>query len=155
MSDEPDYVEALVSRVPVVVRRRVLWSECDPARVVYTGRFFDYLSAAYAWFLRSVLNQGDTLAAAGLGTPMKAVSIEFHGMLWPDDWFEMTVCVVAIRTRTFDLQVAARSDVGKPVFTGTLSPIIATDATKTSCPIPQPFRDKLERYRLLTASRES
>lgn len=147
MSDLPEYVEALVSRRPVIVRRRVLWAECDPARVVYTGRFFDYLSSAYGWFLKAVLNERGSLASLGLGTPMKAVALEFHSMLRPDDWFGMTVRVTDIRTRTFDLEVTARSDERTPVFTGRISPIFVDDATKASCAIPDAFRDKLERYR--------
>ena len=82
---------------------------------------------------------------------MKAVSLEFHDMLWPDDWFEMTVRILEIRSRTFDLQVAARSDGGKAVFTGRVSPIFVSDATKTSCAIPDAFRQKLDLYMALSS----
>ena len=146
MSDLPDYTEALIARRPIVVRRRVLWSDCDPARIVYTGRIFDYVSSAYGWFLREVLNEGEPLAASGLGTPMKAMSLEFHAMLWPDDWFEMTVRVTGIRTRTFDLEVTSKSDKGTALFSGKVSPIFVSDSTKVSCDIPDPFRAKLEHY---------
>ncbi len=47
--------ERLLCRSPVKVRRRVRWGECDPAQVVYTPRFADYLAAAYSWFARLVL----------------------------------------------------------------------------------------------------
>ena len=32
-----DSYESVVSRTPLVVRRRVRWADCDPAGVVYTG----------------------------------------------------------------------------------------------------------------------
>ena len=148
MTEVVDYVEALTSTRPVTVRRRVLWSECDPAQVVYTGRFFDYLASCHVWFLRAVLNAGGTpLTAAGLGTPMKAVSLEFHRMLRPDDWFEMVWRVTAVRTRTFDAEVAARTLDGVPVFTGRLSPILVDQATQRGVPIPAAVRVLLENYR--------
>lgn len=147
MSEPLEYAEALLSVRPIVVRRRVLWSECDPARVVYTGRFFDYIFSAYGWFLRRVLNDGETLDSHGLGTPMKAVSLEFHKMLRPDDWFEITLEVEAIRTRSFDLNALARTEGGEPAFNARISPIIVNDRTKKSEPIPAAFRGKLEAYR--------
>ena len=35
--------EHVVSRVPFVVRRKVRWSDCDPAGVVFTGKFAEYV----------------------------------------------------------------------------------------------------------------
>ena len=147
MSEPLEFAEALVSVRPIVMRRRVLWSECDPARVVYTGRFFDYIFSAYGWFLRRVLNEGGALDGLGLGTPMKAVSLEFHHMLRPDDWFEVTLEVEEIRTRSFDVGATARLDGGEVAFTGRISPIVVHDLTKKSEPIPPAFRAKLEAYR--------
>ena len=146
VSEPLAYTEALVSVRPIVMRRRVLWSECDPARVVYTGRFFDYLFSAYGWFLRHVLNEGETLESLGLGTPIKAVSLEFHHMLRPDDWFEVTLKVEEIRTRSFDVSATARLDGGVLAFAGRISPIVVHDLTKKSEPIPAAFRTKLESY---------
>ena len=94
-----------------------------------------------------MLNEGEPLAASGLGTPIKAIAVEFHHMLWPDDWFTMTVALADVRTRTFDLEIAGRNDHGQPVFTGRLSPIFVDDATKASCAIPDAFRRKLDLYR--------
>jgi len=36
-------VEIVVSDSPFTVRRRVRWSDCDPAGAVHTGRFAEYL----------------------------------------------------------------------------------------------------------------
>lgn len=150
MTEPHEYAEALLSVRPIVMRRRVLWSECDPARVVYTGRFFDYIFSAYGWFLRRVLNDGETLDSYGLGTPMKAVSLEFHRMLRPDDWFEVTLVIEAIRTRSFDLTALARLDGGELAFNARISPIFVNDSTKTSEAIPAAFRERLETYRKST-----
>ena len=41
-----DSVEHVVSTHPFTVRRRIRWGDCDPAGVVYTGRFVEYLLGA-------------------------------------------------------------------------------------------------------------
>ena len=139
--------ERLLSHCPVIVRRRVSWGECDPAKVVYTPRFADYLAAAYFWFGRIVL--ADTLKlndGSRLATPMKALTLEFHHVLRPDDLFDMTVGVVEIRTRTFDVLVTARSPDGAPRFVGRMTPI-AIDANFHGVPLPPSARDALFAYR--------
>ena len=46
-----DYSEQMISTLPVVVRRRVKFGECDPAGVVYTPIFSEYTLSTYQWFL--------------------------------------------------------------------------------------------------------
>lgn len=139
------FVEALISRRPVIVRRRVLWGECDPAGVVYTPRFSDYLVAAYLWFLRYELS-GTGLTELGIGTPMKAMKVEFHRMLAVDDWFNMRLSVSAVRTRTFDLEIRATGDDGLLRFAGLLTPIMFDNESRTGVAIPEGTRARLMTY---------
>lgn len=142
-----DFVdERLLCRNPIIVRRRVRWGECDPAQVVYTPRFADYLAAAFSWFSR--IHLSDKLTAddgTRLATPMKALSLEFHHPLRPDDLFDMTVHVEAVRQRTFDLLIIAQSPSGEPRFTGRLSPALV-DGSFRSVNLPQPVLDGLSAY---------
>ena len=50
--------EALISRAPVIVRRRVKWGECDPAGVVYTPRIRGLCNRSVRTFRR--LNWSET-----------------------------------------------------------------------------------------------
>lgn len=139
------FSEALISRRPFVVRRQVVWGECDPAGVVYTPRFADYLVSAFQWFLRCEL--ADTgLAELGIGTPMKAMSLEFHRMLKPGDWFDMRVAVTAVRTRTFDLGIQATGDDGCLHFAGLLTPIMLDNEKGVGVAIPDGTRARLQAY---------
>lgn len=138
--------ERLLFKNPVTVRRRVRWGECDPAQVVYTPRFADYLAAAFSWFTRTILS--DNLVAddgTRLATPMKALSLEFHHTLRPDDLFDMTVYVEAVRKRTFDLLIIARSPSEGPRFLGRLSPILV-DGSFRSVNLPQRVEAALLAY---------
>jgi acyl-CoA thioesterase FadM len=131
----------------VIVRRRVSWGECDPAKVVYTPRFADYLVAAYGWFTRVELPDALVLDdGTRLTTPIKALSLEFHHVLRPEDLFDMTVAVLSVRTRTFDLLVSGSSPDGNPHFTGRLSPIVVDSANFRSVAIPPRARSALLAY---------
>lgn len=148
MSLVPDNMiqERLLSKSPVIVRRRVRWGECDPAKVVYTPRFADYLAAAYGWFSRIIM--ADLLVAddgSRLDTPMKAIALEFHHVLRPDDLFDMTVHVVEVRQRTFDLLIIARSPDKEARFEGRMSPIIV-DKNFRSVDMPARLKEALLAY---------
>lgn len=146
--DDDDFTERLVSRRPIIVRRRVLWGECDPAQVVYTPRFSDYLGSAYAWFIRVELAKArPTLEAGGLTAPAKAMALEFKRVLRPHDLFDMKIHVTDIRRRTFDIVIDARSPQGEAHFSGRLSPILVRASTMESVEIPVSVRGILESYR--------
>ena len=116
-----EYVRSLQ---PFVVRRRVIWGECDPAGVVYTPRFADYSAAANMLFLAHVLdasgagNLTEGKRAHGIGTPCKALSCVFHTSLRPDEWFDMRVVVSHIGNSTFELTTHGTDLQGQPVFEG-------------------------------------
>src|SRR5215467_1863965 len=106
-----DFSEKMISTLPVVVRRRVKFGECDPAGVVYTPNFSEYGLSAYQWFLSALLNEPMFAAMKRIGfdSPIKALSLEFKNMLAVEDVFDMTCIVTDIRNRTFDVEVTGRS----------------------------------------------
>ena len=147
--------ERLLSRQPLVVQRRVRWSDCDPAGVVYTGKFTEYL-------LSAMNHVFDTLAAErrffewlkelGVDTPCKGLELEFQGALWPDDLFEMHCAVSDIREHSFDVRVEAVQADGRRIFAGRFSPICISRDVRRRVPIPPPLRDALQRLRPATTA---
>jgi acyl-CoA thioesterase FadM len=145
--DADDLGERLISRAPVVVRRRVAWGDCDPAQVVYTPRFADYGASAVDWFWRVVLPPGGpSLVSEGLMSPIKHMEFTFEHVLRPGDLFDMTVYLTAIRTRTLDLMIKATGIDGTPRFSASFSPILVSTRTFTSAAIPASLRRPLEAY---------
>lgn len=154
--EDLEATERLINRAPVIVRRRVIWGECDPAQVVYTPRYGDYLASAFMWFARTVL--GDLLKledGTAIGTPMKAMTLEFHRPLKTDDYFDMIVEVGGIRNRTFDMDVKALSLTGQTHFTGRLSPILIKGSTFETIEITTALREALNAYQLNVQERTS
>lgn len=143
--------EEVVSTRPFTVRRVARWSECDPAGVVYTRNFTEYMLSALHLFRRHVLQASwqELRSNAKVDLPAKAISMVFNGALWPDDVCDIAARVGDIRTRSFDfLASAVRADDGTSVFEGSLS-VICVDATdrRVAIPIPAELRGLLERHR--------
>ncbi len=138
--------EYVLSTSPFVVRRRVRWGECDPAGVVYTGRFVDYLISAVSLFHEHVFAEFHEgyRKSLGIETPCKGLSMVFNGALWPNDVFDMRVQVDAIRTSSYDVGVAATRADGSAAFSATFSPICIPADARRAVPIPAAMRARLE-----------
>jgi acyl-CoA thioesterase FadM len=138
--------EQVLSAKPFVVRRRVRWGECDPAGVVYTGKFTDYLLSAVMLFHEHLL--GDFSEGyrkkMGIETPCKGITLSFSRALWPNESFDMHVTVGDIRTSSYDIAVQARMPDGTPVFSGTFSPVCIPQTERRAIPIPDDMRQRLE-----------
>ncbi|PTN43322.1 hypothetical protein DAI43_33635 [Achromobacter xylosoxidans] len=100
--------EYVLSETPFIVRRRVKWGDCDPAGVVYTVTFGEYVLSAAELFYGHLFNGTPQRIKDehGFGTPTRALSFDFQASLWPDEEFDMCVRVEEIRTRTYTLHVA-------------------------------------------------
>lgn len=141
--------EWVCSEMPFRVRRRVRWSECDPAGVVYAGRFTDYLLDACSLFFSQIgFGHGDRdRGGEPLGLPAKHMSLTFATSLYPEQEFDIRVSVTAIRMRTFDLAIEATLMDGRTVFEGKLSPICIVPGVRRSIPIPDALRSALDSHR--------
>jgi len=133
--------ETVICSSPFTIRRRVRFGDCDPAGVVYTVRFSDYVVSAMDLFLSELLGGPFLECLQGVQTPIKALNFVFLAPLRPNDDFDMIVSVREIRTRTFDLAIAAALPSGTPVFEALLTPIcITTAADRRSLAIPERLR---------------
>jgi acyl-CoA thioesterase FadM len=141
--------EHIISEVPLVIRRRVKWGECDPAGVVYTVAFSEYVISAAELFYGSLFGTTPQIAKDrfGFGTPSRALSFDFRTSLRPDQEFDMTVTAAEIRSRTYVLDITARTPGGLDVFQAHLTPICVVRGERRAIEIPQSFRTLLEEYR--------
>ncbi|MDB5967515.1 MAG: thioesterase [Polaromonas sp.] len=140
--------EALVSREPLVVMKRVRWADCDPAGVVYTGKFTEYLLIAVNYFFDE-LGQGNYsqwVKGLQVDTPCKGLDMEFHGALWPEDEFEMHCTVPQVREHSYDIRVEAVQQGGRKIFTGRFSPICISREVRKRTRIPDDMRAVLARF---------
>lgn len=137
--------DGLVSTEPFIVRRQVLWGECDPAGFVYTPRFGDYAVGAVAFFNSEMLGEELVMEdGTQIGLPVKDLSFEFERFLKPSDIFDMRVTVESIGERTFGLLVEA-SSAREPVhFRCRMTRICLDPRTSRSIPMPGALTRKLQ-----------
>ena len=140
--------EYVLSESPFIVRRTVRWGECDPAGVVYTGRFPDYLLGALALFKDHIAGgSGESLGQRhGVGLPCRGMTFDFSGTLWPNDIVDLECYVGEIRTRSFDFHCEGRRPGGEPIFSARFSPICVHTHVRESTDIPASLRATLAQY---------
>jgi acyl-CoA thioesterase FadM len=142
-------IEAVVADAPFTVRRRVRWGECDPAGVVYTPCFSEYVISAAELFYECLFNgmPQHTRDELGFGTPTRALAFDFRRSLWPDESIDIDVSVEAIGTRTYTLAMTARmSEGGDTAFVARLTPICVRRGTRDAINVPAAMRNALEQY---------
>lgn len=141
--------EAVTSLRPLTIRRRVKWGDCDPAGVVYTVTFAEYVICAAELFYEALFGTTPQKAKneVGFGTPTRSLTFDFQRSLRPDEEFDMTVRVADIRSRTYVLDIHARTPAGETVFIAQLTPVCVARAERRSIELPPRLREALEKYR--------
>jgi acyl-CoA thioesterase FadM len=141
--------EYVTSRTPLVIRKRVRWSDCDPAGVVYTGKFSEYLMNAVMYFFAEIGNGNYSrwIEQIGVDTPCKGLELTFHKALWPEDEFDMTCMVSTVRESSFDIAIKATRPDGSPVFSGRFSPICIGRDERKRVPIPNALLNAIAPHR--------
>ena len=141
--------EYVLRKSPFTVRRRVRWSECDPAGVVYNGNYPEYLSSAIDLFKTHLQVAGYLRSDRTYHTPAKALSLVYMSSLWPDDVFDIVLFAGEVRTRTSEvLAEARRADDGQPVFAGRLTSIyVSAEDRRQTVAVPDHVRQVYTTYR--------
>lgn len=149
--------ELVVSTQPFMVRRRVKWGECDPAGVVYTPVFAEYVISIAELFYAELLGKSPQQAkeAYGFGTPTRALSFDFQASLRPDQEFDVLVEVSEIRTRSYVLTLTGRDQTGQVIFIATHIPVCVRRDIRQSIDIPDVFRTALTKYKQSQAKDKS
>ena len=147
--DQANFLDRLAARRPVIVHRRILWGDCDPAGVVYTPRFGDYFTSARDWFMRAGIDVRELARpeSGGITFPMRALAYDFRSFLTAEDVIEMTVLVTAISRRSFTLKVAAtKLPLRSPAFFATGTQVCLDKTLREAVAIPEEIAASLADY---------
>ena len=135
--------EQVLSERPLVIRRRVKWVAARASKTTVAA-----LISAAELFYGALFGTTPQRAKheQGFGTPSRALAFDFRRSLRPDDEFDMTVSVAGIHSRTYVLDVTARTLEGEVIFVATLTPVCVARDERRSIEIPAAFRQALEGY---------
>lgn len=134
-------------RPPFVLERRVTWSDVDTARIVYTGRFPDYvLEAIEAFFLdRFGVDWYRLNLDEGLGTPFVNLSLDFVHPVTPRDALAIEVGVSRVGRSSVTYAVTGRLAArGVDCFRASATCVFVVAGRLASIAIPARFRKVFE-----------
>lgn len=104
---------------PFVHEIRVTWGDCDPARIVYTGRIpWFALDAIDAWWGHHLGGGWYQMELdRGVGTPFVHMSLDFRAPVTPRHRLLCEVAPTRIGTSSIEFRVTGRQD-GTACFEG-------------------------------------
>ncbi|MEG0858649.1 MAG: thioesterase family protein [Pseudomonas sp.] len=130
----------------VIVKRKVLFGDCDPEGIVYTPRFSYFAieaihDALTVWLSGPGLR---TLLGFDLLPPARAFSLEFlHPVTW-DDELSMTVSVANVGLHSFTFLVEGSVASGALAFTSSLTHVCVSPVTRDVIEVPEKLRALLQ-----------
>lgn len=129
--------------------RRIGFGECDPARVIYAPRAFDFaVEAVEAWW-RGVLggSWSDLEARRRLEARVVRVRCEYLRPLVAGQVLHLAVSTVAVGTSEFTLRVVGEPAPGEPGFRAHVVMSFADRVQLRPVPIPPEYRASIEACR--------
>jgi len=136
-----------VTELPFTSQRRVGFGECDPARIYFAPRAFDYaFEAAEAWHEAALgLSFGEIARRFGLTARAEALECEYRRPLLASQTARLRVAGPELEGDRYTLGVSCEVEHGKPAFEARAT--LALAAGGRAAPIPAELRGRMEGYR--------
>ncbi len=137
---------------PFSCPRIVQWGECDPAGMVYTTQFLDYVMETLEAFWRDIIGYSFLRLhkELGLGSPTVSTKLDFQRALKGGDPFTVELRVEKLSRATITYEFKGRNAAGDVCFTCTHVSCIVDEKILKSVEIPERLRSPIEAYRQAT-----
>ncbi|WP_409525715.1 acyl-CoA thioesterase [Nitrincola sp. MINF-07-Sa-05] len=128
-----------------IVRRTILFGDCDPAGIVYTPRITYFIIEAVHDYLTHRLGAPaiSEIFAMGILPPARALSIEFLAPMSWDEVINIEISTKELTTTSFTFLVEARNDSNEMTFRSTFTQVSISPESKRPIPLPQALREAL------------
>lgn len=124
---------------------RVRYAECDAQKVVFNGRYVDYIDVAMTEFTRVVWGDYNDVLAAGIDYQVVNISIDWKAPAHFDDVIAMTIKPDHIGTTSFSLNIHFHNyDNTELIATAAITYVMVSTDKHLKMPIPDDMRQKLE-----------
>lgn len=81
----------------IVYRRRIMWGDCDTAKIVFTPNFLDFaLEAAEFWMTKTLGVTSFSLNRAGMGSPIVSTTFDFVSPARADDTLKIATRIAEV-----------------------------------------------------------
>jgi YbgC/YbaW family acyl-CoA thioester hydrolase len=132
----------------IALKRRVTWSDADPAGIMNSARAFDYSVEVIEEFYRRVLGWGfgELIEKHGMGVPMVHVEADYFAPLPQGKTVTLTAVLEKLGHSSVAWRVEARRADRKIAFrVRAVTSFIRNDGFRSAA-IPMAWRKKLSRY---------
>jgi len=126
---------------------RVGWSDCDPAKIAFTGRIPYFALEAIDAFWEAAVGEGwfAMNVDRDIGTPFVHMSLDFRAPVTPRHRLVCAVRLTAIGNSSVQFEVTG-SQGGAVCFTGRFVEAFVAAAAHRKMPVPANIRAQLQPY---------
>ena len=124
---------------------RVRYAECDAQKVVFNGRYADYVDIAATEFMRAVWGDYNDVLAKGIDNQVVKLTIEWQAPAHFDEVVAIRVNVLRIGTSSYTLQLNFYNyESGEQLASAEIIYVMVSASGHTKMEIPQDMRADLE-----------
>jgi len=124
---------------------RVRYSECDAQKVVFNGRYVDYIDIAVTEFMRVIWGNYDDILSNGIDNQVVNLSINWKAPAHFDEIIAITVKPIRIGTSSYSLQVDFYNyESSKILASAEIIYVMVSVTQHKKMEIPQDMRKQLE-----------
>ncbi len=125
---------------------RVRYSECDAQKVVFNGRYVDYVDIAVTEFIRVIWGNYNDILSDGIDNQVVSLSINWKAPAHFDEIIAITVKPVRIGNSSYSLRIDFYNhESSKLLASAEIVYVMVSVNQHTKMEIPQDMRKKLER----------
>jgi len=124
---------------------RVRYSECDAQKVVFNGRYVDYIDIAFTEFIRVIWGNYNDILSKGIDNQVVKLSVNWKAPAHFDDVIAITVKSIRIGSSSYTLQVDFfNHKTAVNIASAEIIYVMVSVAEHKKMEIPKDMRKKLE-----------
>ena len=133
---------------PFTYRRDIFWGDTDTARIVYTGKFADFILEAVEAWMRAYLGTDWFVQTVDedRGGPIVRLEIDFMSPLTPKDGLEVDVFIEDVGTAAITYRCVGYTSERRLSFSGKLVSVGYNYAEGRKQPLTDDMRKILQDY---------
>ena len=125
---------------------RVRYAECDAQKVVFNGRYVDYIDIAFTEFARVVWGDYNDLLSEGMDSQVVSISMDWKAPAHFDDIIAVRLKPVGIGTTSYTLQADFYNyESSKLLASAKIVYVMVRVAEHVKMRIPEDMRRQLEK----------
>ena len=125
---------------------RVRYAECDAQKVVFNGRYVDYIDIAFNEFVRAVWGNYDDLLAGGIDNQVVNLSVTWKAPAHFDEVVAVTVRPGRIGNTSYTLEIGFYNyETGEEIASGEIVYVMVGVEEHRKMTIPDGMRAALEK----------